>query len=160
MTCIIINTVSSKEVNSGYYRLHIRIIICVCTLTVNSEGYYVYVYYVYSICVHVIIASCKHFCIGIPSCPTHVNFDESSLRNNGCRVSLTWQQPPNTLPVTLTTVTYCPTSSSNCGNSMTCTSPCTISGLLNNTEYQFTVIPNNNCGSPTGCTGNTVTHSE
>ena len=40
---------------------------------------------------------------------------------------------------------------------MNCTSPCTISGLDPGTEYQFTVIPNNNCGSPTGCTGNTDT---
>ena len=40
---------------------------------------------------------------------------------------------------------------------MTCTSPCTISGLDPGTEYQFTVIPNNNCGSPTGCTGNATT---
>ena len=37
---------------------------------------------------------------------------------------------------------------------MNCTSPCTISGLDPGTEYQFTVIPNNNCGSPTGCTRN------
>ena len=40
---------------------------------------------------------------------------------------------------------------------MNCTSPCTISGLDPGTEYQFTVIPNNNCGSPTGCTGNNAT---
>ena len=40
---------------------------------------------------------------------------------------------------------------------MNCTSPCTISGLDPGTEYQFTVIPNNNCGSPTGCTGNMAT---
>ena len=107
-----------------------------------------------------IIASRKHFSIGIPSCPTHVKLDDSFLPDNGCNVSLIWQQPPNTHPVTSTTVTYCPTSSPNCGNSMTCTSPCTISGLDPGTEYQFTVIPNNNCGSPTGCTGNTVTYSE
>ena len=102
------------------------------------------------------------FCIGIPSCPTDVNLDSSTLRNNDCDVSLTWQQPANTPPVTSTTVTYCPTSSLNCRNSvsLTCTSPCTISGLLNDTEYLFTVITNNNCGSPTGCTGNSATHSE
>ena len=40
---------------------------------------------------------------------------------------------------------------------MTCTNPCTISGLVPGTEYQFTVIPNNNCGSPTGCNGNSAT---
>ena len=44
-------------------------------------------------------------------------------------ITVTWQQLPNTPPVTSTTVTYCPTSSPNCGNSMNCTSPCTISGL-------------------------------
>ena len=72
-------------------------------------------------------------------------------------ITVTWQHPHNTPPVTSTTVTYCPTSSPNCGSSMTCTSPCTISGLDPGTEYQFTVIPNNNCGSPTGCTGNNAT---
>ena len=40
---------------------------------------------------------------------------------------------------------------------MTCTSPCTISGLDPGTEYQFTVIPNNNCGNATRCTGNATT---
>ena len=40
---------------------------------------------------------------------------------------------------------------------MNCTSPCTISGLDPGTEYQFTVIPNNNCGFPTGCTENSAT---
>ena len=58
-----------------------------------------------------------------------------------------WPQSPTVLR----------TSSPNCVNSMTCTSPCTISGLDPGTEYQFTVIPNNNCGSPTGCTGNRAT---
>ena len=41
---------------------------------------------------------------------------------------------------------------------MTCTtSPCTINGLDPGTEYQFTVIPKNNCGSATGCAENTAT---
>ena len=66
-----------------------------------------------------------------------------NLNTNG--ISITRQQPPSTPPVTSTTVTYCSTSSPNCGNSMTCTSPCTINGLDPGTEYQFTVIPNNKC---------------
>ena len=78
-------------------------------------------------------------------------------KNDSNVVTVTWQQSPNTTLATSTTVTYCPTLSPNCGNSMTCTSPCTISGLYPGTEYQFTVIPNNNCGSPTGCTGNMAT---
>ena len=102
---------------------------------------------------------CNFICLptlDVPSCSSDVQAS-NILASNLCSVSLTWQQPPNTPPVTSTTVTYCPTSSPNCGNSVTCTSPCSISGLDNGTEYQFTVIPNNNCGSPTGCTGNTAT---
>ena len=93
--------------------------------------------------------------VDMPSCPTDVQVENVDSMN--CFVSLTWEQPPNTPPVTSTTVTYCPTSSPNCGDSATCTSPCNISGLYPGTEYQFTVIPNNNCGSPTGCTGNIST---
>ena len=37
---------------------------------------------------------------------------------------------------------------------MNCTSPCTISGLDPCVEYNLSVIPTSNCGSPTGCTGN------
>ena len=90
----------------------------------------------------------------IPSCPSSV---VAVGKGDNNAITVTWQQPPNTPPVTSTTVTYCPTSSPNCGNSINCASPCTISGLDPGTEYQFTVIPNNNCGSPTGCTGNTAT---
>ena len=90
----------------------------------------------------------------LPSCPSSV---VAVGKGDNDAITVTWQQPPNTPPVTSTTVTYCPTSSPNCGNSMNCTSPCTISGLDPGTEYQFTVIPNNNCGSPTGCTGNMAT---
>ena len=94
--------------------------------------------------------------IDMPSCPNGLKVENVDSIN--CFVLLTWQRRPNTPPVTSTTVTYCPTSSPNCGNSMNCTtSPCIISGLDPGTEYQFTVIPNNNCGSPTGCTGNMAT---
>ena len=92
--------------------------------------------------------------VGIPSCPIS-GTSVTAFDYDGATV--TWQQPPNTPPVTFTTVTYCPTSSPNCGNSVNCTSPCNITGLDSGTEYQFTVIPNNNCGSPTGCTGNMAT---
>ena len=53
-------------------------------------------------------------------------------------IDITWLQPNDTTPVSFTTVTYCPTSLQNCGNSTNCTSPCTISGLDPGIEYQFT----------------------
>ena len=87
-----------------------------------------------------------------PSCPLSV-MAVGKGDNDG--ITVTWQQPPNTLPFISTTVTYCPTLSPNCGNSVNCTSPCIISGLDPDTDYQFTVIPNSNCGR--GCTGNTAT---
>ena len=91
---------------------------------------------------------------GPPSCPTSF----SANRDGDFTSATVTYQLATTPPVTSTTVTYCPTSAPNCGNSMTCTtSPCTISGLDPGAEYQFTVIPNNNCGSPTGCTGNNAT---
>ena len=76
-------------------------------------------------------------------------------------ITVTWRQPLDTPPGTYSVVNYCPTSSPNCGDgafqSRYCTSPCTISGLDPDTEYQFTVIPYNYCGSPTGCTENSAT---
>ena len=93
-------------------------------------------------------------CISIPelpSCPTSfsANRDDTSA-------TVTYQIA-TTRPVTSATVTYCPTSSPNCGISMNCTtSPCTISGLDPCVEYNLSAIPNNNCGSPTGCTGNSM----
>ena len=98
--------------------------------------------------------------IGPPSCPTTVKVMDSSQNSTNpvkCDVMLTWQQPQDPPPVTFTTVTYCPRLSPNCGDSMNCTNPCTISGLNNSADYQFTVFLNNNCGSRTGCTGNMAT---
>ena len=92
--------------------------------------------------------------VDIPSCPTSCT---ESRNEDFTTVSVSCQQPPNTPPVTSTTVTYCSTSSPNCGDSMNCTtSTCNISGLNVCEDYQLTVVPNNNCGSPTGCTGNSV----
>ena len=91
--------------------------------------------------------------LGSPFCS--VNF-EHVRSGNFTGTTVTWQQPPNTPPVTSTTVTYCPTSSPNCGNSMNCTSPCTISGLDPCVDYNVTITPTNNCGSATGCTGSMV----
>ena len=74
--------------------------------------------------------------------------------NDGVRVS--WEQPPDSPPVTYTTVTYCNTSQS-C-EIRTCTSsPCIIEGLGPGTEYHFTVTPSNNHGNAVGCTGNRAT---
>ena len=62
--------------------------------------------------------STTFFISGPPSCSAAV----TSFRiDNFTRSIVTWQQPPNTPPVTSTTVTYCPTSSPNCGNSVNCT---------------------------------------
>ena len=91
--------------------------------------------------------------LATPSCPINT----TSTRNTDfTAATVTWSQPPNSPPVPTTTVTYCPTSSPNCGNSTTCTSPCTISGLNPCVNYSLTVTPSNNCGSATGCTTNTV----
>ena len=83
----------------------------------------------------------------IPSCPSNVVVFASA---DG--VNVTWQQPPNSPLVTFASVTFCPTSSPNCGNSTNCTTnPCAIGGLDPGTEYQFTVLPIHYCGSA-GCT--------
>ena len=92
--------------------------------------------------------------LGPPSCSanvTYVRIDDFT------RTIVTWQQPPNTPPITSTTVTFCPNSSPNCGNSVTCTSPCTISGLDPCADYTITITPTNNCGSATGCFWSMVT---
>ena len=97
--------------------------------------------------------SVLHFHLGPPSCSANV----TSVRiDNFTSTTVTWQQPPNTPPVTFTTVTYCPTSSPNCGESMNCTSPCTISGLDPCLNYSIILTVTNNCGSFTGCTGSMV----
>ena len=97
-------------------------------------------------------------CIGTPSYPTMVHIGNSSRSGDSvtCKVMLTWQQPSNSPPVTFTTVTYCPPSPQNCED-MNCTSPCTISGLRNDTDYQFTVVANNNCGKNNGSSENMAT---
>ena len=100
----------------------------------------------YYVCLHLLTI------LGLPLCPTIFSANRTGDFTNA---TVTYEQstPP---PVLSTTVTYCPTSSPNCGN-MTCTtSPCTISGLNACEDYQLTVVPNNNCGSPTGCTENSV----
>ena len=95
---------------------------------------------------------CMYNIPGVPSCHSVM------VAYAGADVfALTWQQPPNTPPVTSTTVTYCPTSSPNCTNRTDCTSPCVIGGLDPIIEYNFTVIQSNNCGSATGCTGTNST---
>ena len=87
-----------------------------------------------------------------PSCSTSFSANRDG---DFTSATLTYQlaTPP---PVTSTTVTYCSTSSPNYGNNTNCSStgPCTISGLDPCVEYNLSAIPTNNCGSPTGCTGN------
>ena len=93
--------------------------------------------------------------VGIPSCAEVMSLQSGT--GKFCSANLTWQQPPNTPPVTSTTVTYCRSiPSPNCVN-MTCSSPCTIGGLLNGTRYEVTVMPNNNCGKNVGCPANATT---
>ena len=91
---------------------------------------------------------------GIPSCPSNM-----VIYAGADVVAVTWQQPPNTPPVMSTTVTYCPTSSPNCGNSTDCaTNPCIISGLGPGMMYSFSIIAQaNSCGSVLGCTGDNST---
>ena len=68
---------------------------------------------------------------------------------NVTRVEVAWNEPSSTPTVTFVTVTYCPKSSPNCRENITChpTNPCTIDGLMPNTTYDFSVTPNNNCGA-------------
>ena len=120
------------------------------TVTPLGRTMYIYTLYMYRVSfVHIHYL----FTVDTPSCPTSC---ARSRNEDFTTVSVSCQQPPNTPPVTSTTVTYCPTSSPNCGNSVTCTSPCTISGFNACEDYQLTVVPNNKCGSTTGCTGNSV----
>jgi hypothetical protein len=80
----------------------------------------------------------------------------SSFRNDDfTAVNITWSQP-TTFPPTSTAVTFCSTSSPDCGNSVTCTSPCTIIGLNPCLNYSVTVTPSNNCGSASSCPENNV----
>ena len=60
-------------------------------------------------------------------------------------VEVTWEQLSNTTLATFT-VTYCPTSTPDCGTIAYCTCPCGIDGLVSGAEYNFTVTPFNNCG--------------
>ena len=105
-------------------------------------------------CVHITLCNFIGLpLLDVPPCPNVQG--KRPPASNFCSVSVTWQQPPNTPPDTFTTVTYLPS-----GDSMNCTTnPCStiIIGLDSGTEYQFTVIPNNICGSPTGCTENMTT---
>ena len=94
-----------------------------------------------------------HLYVGVPSCPSSV---VAVAHDNNDAITVAWQHPPNTPPVTSTTVTYCPISSPNCGNSMNCTSPCNISGLDPCVDYRISITPTNNCGSANGCTGSMV----
>ena len=94
-------------------------------------------------------------CISIPELPSCPTSFSANRDGDFTSATVTYQlaTPP---PVTSTTVTYCPTSSPNCGNTMTCTNPCNISGLDPCVEYNLSAILSNNCGSPTGCTGNSM----
>ena len=99
------------------------------------------------------VTTCSCISLSVPpSCPTSF----SANRDGDFTSTVATYQLATPPPVTSTTITYCPTSSPNCGNSMNCTSPCTISGLDPCVEYNLSAIPNNNCGSPTGCTGNSM----
>ena len=115
----------------------------------SFEQHYVHTYVHMYYSTHLNCISLHIPIIGAPSCPTVTTVRSDDFTN----ATVSWQQPSNT-PVTSTTVIYCPTSSPNCGNSMNCNSPCTISGLDPCMDYSFTVILNNNCGNATGCIEN------
>ena len=89
---------------------------------------------------------------GFPACPRDINVVEGDLCDS---VNVTWTSSSSQ---TSATITYCQVSSQGSCMSVVCSSsPCTIQGVRRDREYEYTVLPTNNCGSPSGCTGNAFT---
>ena len=89
---------------------------------------------------------------GVPGCPRDVNVAEGDLCDS---VNMTWTSSPSQ---TSATITYCQVSPQGSCMSVVCSSsPCIIQGMLRDREYEYTVLPTNNCGRASGCAGNTST---
>ena len=119
--CQFFKSVVQHENVCTYFHMYLRIIyIMLCATWFDSA------------CLILMILLHTYNIPGVPSCHSVM------VAYAGADVfALAWQQPSSTPPVTSNTVTYCPTSSPNCGNRKNCISPCVVGGLDPFIEYNF-----------------------